>query len=329
MAERWDGQKGEQLSLAIEYAPDRVRAHGLSEAHSRPLVGEKDFSGQIYSFRSSPEKAWGYPYLEFTRSATAYTAVVIDADDAERAEEIIYQEGGIMPNWFTTNLETGHGQAAYTLKKPVLRYPGSSSKPIEYLAHVERELIAAWNGDPSFTGVLARNPIPPPGAKTCTQWFRLWPWTLEELDEAASVELPKGGRAAKAADGAVGRNCALFDGLMKWAGYEANRFQSVNQQAYEINSGFTTPLPLCEVKATAKSVEKHRRNWEGRPEGWHSFKFRKRQSWKGTRAGLARRAKNADRDRAIAEAYANGIPQADIAQEWGISQPRISQILKG
>ena len=53
-----------QLSLAIEESPPKVRAWGLREAHSMPLVGVRDDGGAgriVRTLRTAQAQAWGFP----------------------------------------------------------------------------------------------------------------------------------------------------------------------------------------------------------------------------------------------------------------------------
>ena len=235
-----------QLNLAIDDAHPRARAYGLREAHVSPLVGVRDEGGAgriERSFRTSQARAWDYPDLGYPHSATAWAALVVDVDTPEKLKQVIYSGGALLPNWIVFNKRNGHAHACYPLARPVLEYPAANPAPLEYLADVEKKLIAALDGDPAYSAALARNPISRPRWRTETLWFRTEPWELSELDEAAASALPEGFELAAAAPGAVGRNCALFTGLMRWAGREANRFESVLMQAKLINESFSPAAP--------------------------------------------------------------------------------------
>ena len=137
-----------------------------------------------------------------------------------------------------TTAKTGHAHVVYPLAHPVLEHPESNPAPLRYLRDIEKKLLAALDGDPAYSGALARNPLTKPQWQTQTLWFRQHPWGLAELDEAASVQLPPGWTPATAAPGGVGRNCEMFEGLMTWAGRPANRSGSLMVQAQGINSEF-------------------------------------------------------------------------------------------
>ena len=320
--------KNEQLEFAIKDAPLKVRAWGLREAHAWPLVSERDDdgSGQIVrTFRTAQAQAWGFPDVGYPRSASAWAALVVDVDHPDKLQEILTEGASLLPNWVVYNRRNWHAHVCYPLAAPVLEHPESKIAPLLYLADIEKKLIAALDGDPGYSGSLARNPIVKPQWNTQVLWFRQHPWELSELDEAASVQLPPGWKPATAAPGGVGRNCSLFEGLMGWAGRPANRSGSILVQAHSINSEFATPLPGPEVRHTVKSVAKYRRRWESR--GWHSPRWIQKQAARGRASGKARRDRNAERDLAIVDAYDGGMTQTAIARKWGLSQARVSQIL--
>ena len=75
-----------QLSLPIEYAPTKVRTHGLKDAHSYPLVsqGKGRDGAHRGSFRVPVEDAWAYPEIEL-RAANSWPNIVLDVDGEKLA----------------------------------------------------------------------------------------------------------------------------------------------------------------------------------------------------------------------------------------------------
>ena len=221
----------------------------------------------------------------------------------------------------STTGASGHAHVVYPLlSDPVLEHPESNPAPLLYLADIEKKLLAALDGDPAYSGFLGTKPAHETAmANSNVFWFRQHPWELSELDEAASVQLPPGWKPATAAlQEALAGTVPLFEGLMSWAGRPANRFESILVQAHFINSEFATPLPAGEVKHTVKSVAKYRVRWEAN--GWHSPRWIQKQAARGRASGKARRAKNAERDLAIVDAYDGGETQTAIARRCGLSQ---------
>ena len=308
----------------------KVRAWGLREAHSRPLVGVRNDGGAgriVRTLRTDQSKAWGFPDVGYPRSASAYCALVVDVDDPGKLQNVLAEGDSLLPNWVVYNRRSGHAHVVYPLSHPVLEHPESNPAPLLYLADIEKKLLAALDGDPAYSGALARNPLTKPQWQTQTLWFRQHPWELSELDEAASVQLPPGWKPATAAPGGVGRNCSLFEGLMTWAGHPAHRFESLLVQAHSINAEFSWPLPFHELKATAKSVSKYRRRWESR--GWHSPRWIQKQAARGRASGKARRDRNAGRDIEIVDSYDAGETQAAIARRCGLSRRWVNAIISG
>ena len=321
-----------QLRLDIEDAPPKVRAWGLREAHAWPLVGVRGDGGAgriLRTLRMSQAQAWDFPDVGYSRSASAYCALVVDVDAPGKLRDVMAEGHPLLPNWVVFNRRTDHAHAVYPLANPVLEHPESNPAPLLYLADIEKKLLAALDGDPAYAGALARNPLTKPAWQTQTFWFRQTPWELSELSEAADSALPEGWTPATAAPGGVGRNCEMFAGLMSWAGRPVNRFKSLQVQAHWINAEFATPLPFPEVRHTVKSVAKYRQRWEAN--GWHAPRWIERQRYRGGLGGRAsgesRRAKNADRNRTIVDAYDAGETQAAIARKCGLSQSSVSRLL--
>ena len=116
----------EQLKLAIEDAPPKVRAWGLREAHSMPLVGVRDDGGAgriVRTLRTAQAQAWGYPDVGYPRSASAYCAVVVDVDSPGKLQNVLAEGDSLLPNWCVYNRKTGHAHVAYPLAHPVLEHP--------------------------------------------------------------------------------------------------------------------------------------------------------------------------------------------------------------
>ena len=64
-----------QIPLALDYAPPKLREHGLRDAHSKPLAA---WGKGGPSFRTTPGRAWQYPLLEMDRTGNSYTYLIRD-----------------------------------------------------------------------------------------------------------------------------------------------------------------------------------------------------------------------------------------------------------
>lgn len=212
-----------QLRLPIEYAPDPVRAR-IREAHSYPLVA----SAKGHSFRVPASTAWGYPFIEL-RSATAYTALIVDLDG--RDASLAYQEHWRdipEPGWHVLNLESGNSHLVWGFERPVLRGDGARAKPLNLCRRLNAYYTQLLKGDPGFVGVLSRNPTA--GRFHVTTWSQeARPHSLREL----SAAVPKGWRVPREYrdTGGVGRNCDVFRWAMQWSGKPCNWERSLELEA--------------------------------------------------------------------------------------------------
>ena len=84
----------------------------------------------------------------------------------------------------------------------------------------------------------------------------------------------------------VGRNVDLFEAGVRWAGKRANAHLPVLPALMIVNQDFAHPLPLSEVRATARSIEKYRARWAAL--GWHCPRWIARQAARGRKGGRPR-----------------------------------------
>lgn len=307
-----------QLQLPIAFAPEIVRDHGLREAHSRPLVSYgKAESGPFRSWRVPAHEAWAYPEIEL-RTPNSWPVIVLDLDgsDAEARLEYARFLGQVpLPSWSVKRRSSGGIHVAYALARPVLRGPLARRKPLLAVARVSEYMSQVLHADAGFVGVLTHNPEAPAIYGFETSWGRHEPFTLGEL--AAIV--PDGWRMPPKPSTEIGRNCGLFDALMRWAGSPHNRGLAVLPVAEALNAEFDAPLGLSEVQGIARSVERYRARWEAQGMFWEPEELSERGRRSGRRSGEARRAKNRDRDRGIIKAREAGLTYRVIAVEFGVS----------
>jgi len=178
--------------------------------------------------------------------------------DIDRPQAAVAWKDAMMPepNWVSQNPKNGHAHLGYALSAPVSRSINSRQWPQVFMASVEHAMSTALGADPAYGHRLTKNPLHPTHR---TFYGRRDAYDLEELRSYLPVELPLVRHRGEAVG--EGRNVLLFTDLRNWA-YRA-RFQFVNadawlrgcfEKAQAMNSQFQAPLPLSEVKATAKSV---------------------------------------------------------------------------
>ena len=120
---------------------------------------------------------------------------------------------------------------------------------------------------------------------------------------------------------------------MKWAGREENQSLAVLPVGETINEHYAHEgrgrLPISELRAIAKSVERYRSQWEAR--GWHRPRWIAHQAARGRLGGVtsgrARRERTHDRDEAILAAVAGGQSKRAVAKLFGLNEGTIRYIV--
>lgn len=226
------------------------------------------------------------------------------------------------PTIVATNPANGHAHLIYGLDVPVRTAPGAKSAPLRYAAAVDCALRALLDADAGYSGLICKNPLNP--FWRVTEWEpRLY--ELGDLDSWLDLNAYSD-RRRRLPDYGLGRNCNLFEKLRLWA-YKAIRqgwpeydrwHEAVLTRALAYND-FDTPLPVNEVKATARSVAK----WTHR--NLSAAGFSQYQAARGRRKGEKTRALMLPLAR---EKAAQGLSQREIAQSLGVSQKTVSNWLR-
>ena len=273
-----------QLELPLAAAPATVRRHGLRAAHPFPLVSPGKRPGCPYtSFRTTPDKAWYFPEVEYGNAGSSIAALVLDCD--KPAELRCGLPDLLDPNWIVWRPANDHAHVCWTLAKPVHRYSAARIGPLRYLAGIADYYAQAVGADPGYAGVLSHNPTSIDCSPYRTTWGSREPFTLHQL---ASV-IPFGWEPPTVRQTGMGRNVDLFEAGMKWAGRRANADLPVLPALTVVNQDFAHPLPMSEVRATARQIEKYRRRWTAR--GWHCPRWLSRQAARSAKqTGKARKA---------------------------------------
>ena len=251
-------EQGQLWLPGIDFAPEKVRAHGYREAHTWPLVARR--KGE--SFRVHASRAWDFPYVEL-RTANSWPCLILDCDNPEAALAAIYTThrayGGTalpMPNWIVQRRETMHLHLIWCLIRAVLRGEQARQAPLRRFARISEFYRQTTQADAGFSGVLSHNPMcggtRSGGRALITTWGRRAPYCLDELAEA----IPHGWKVPRVPMTEAGRNCSLFKALMKWSGKPPNWGVDVWCQALVMNAQFEPPMQHGEVKGIVKSVNK-------------------------------------------------------------------------
>lgn len=331
----------------LEALPPQVRAHGLLIQHVAPLVSLGKVDGEHYgSWRTSPEKAWSFPSLEFWKTPNVKGAFALDVDGPEgiekwRAARKRYDQfgKGLPPeNWIVLRRANGHFQPCYSLGENGIYFgPGARERPI-WLA----KKFTAWcheNGaDPGYTGPLAHNPIRTRHATEAdweTVWGRTKPYTIGEL----LATIPFGWRmpatepstylAHDLENAEVGeRWFALRKAIGSFLGKSRNRSVSLEEtleKARELNENIPEPLSPEEVRVVAAGIHReHQRKVE---------RGEQEQAWKricaarGRKGGGHNATTQAQRDILHAE-RARGATIAQAGIRAGVST-RTAQAIVG
>ena len=256
-----------QLKLpGIDYAPAKVREHGLVEAHTFPLVSKgKQGGAHAGSFRVHASGAWLFPEIEL-RAGNSWPSIVLDCDGANALYRIVeaVEHGEILtPNWAVTRRESGGTHAVWNLARPVHRGEQARIAPRKALSRISEYYAATIEADSGYNGVLSHNPMHAAhGPGFVTNWFHREAYRLDELGEV----IPFGWRKPTVSVTAIGRNCSMFDALRRWAGKPENRENDVLAAAMLINSEIgrlhgKPPMKQSEVGEIARSVHRKRREW--------------------------------------------------------------------
>lgn len=165
------------------------------------------------------------------------------------------------PHFVVKNRSNSHTHYVYALALPICRTDNARLKPLEYFAKIQQAYTQILKADPSFAGLLTKNPNS--ATWDVTQWAS-YPYTLDYL--ADFVELPK--RLLKREVLGEGRNVFLFSSVRQFAykevifykknGATFQDFYNVILAKLEKLNVFSNaqPLEFNELKSIAKSVSK-------------------------------------------------------------------------
>ncbi|MEQ1713557.1 MAG: replication initiation protein [Hyphomicrobium sp.] len=283
-------------------AADPVFGHYVKTLSKRPYCADGDAAkreGRGFKLLILPrDDALGLSHLQPNLPCLKGSMVFdVDRRDAEDA----FEDAGLpAPHFVVQNPRSGHVQFTYMLRDPVQIGPHARQGVVDYALAIERGFIRRLGADEGYSGFLARNPF---HENVRTRRLASEPYTLPDLHGWLE---PRDMRVDRAQEpiGSLGRNCALFDHLRRWAyrnvGSHRGHPQAlpvwlalVAAKAHELNAEFGEPLGEREVHSIAKSVAKWTLTRFGR--GVSAREFSDVQADRGRRSGIARSQKAASR----------------------------------
>jgi hypothetical protein len=239
----------DQLELFYDLLPEKVRVQ--PEKHSPQLIRSKKHAPE-YSRINPHHGNIHWLVADIDERVTQYTIY-----DAHLPEANIY----------CLDKETGTGHLYWLLESPVHAWSSQKqSKAYRYLDAIQCAFTdRIHGGDKLFTRQVSKNPLH-------SDW-EIYQGTdaayglhdLAEFIPNLSQLRPGKDRQIELEDG-EGRNPVLFKELRLWAYPNVKMARSVSYdvwvsqvltRALSINTCFPIPLPLSEVRSTAKSVAKY------------------------------------------------------------------------
>ena len=281
--------------------------------------------------------ALGYRHIQYNPPPHVASLVFdLDKPDSYHA----WQDAGLpAPHWISVNRTNGHAHIGYMLAAPVARTSAARQKPLRYLAAIEHVLAKRLGADMGYSGLITKNPV---HSDWLTIWHNVEPYTLDYLAEfCPDADLAAfNGRTRKEAREAsgVGRNVAVFDNVREWAYKAVRKFwrpngydawaDAVRAACERQNGEFASPLPVSEIKATAKSIAR----WV-----WNRFTpagFSQVQAHRGAKGGKVSKGGGRPKStnwalwEAIQSMKAAGYSHSTIADDLNISASTVSKYAK-
>ncbi len=290
--DRYHYANSEPPQLSLLDVPQPVLEGGLADMHPRPLVARTKRPGEAFtSFRVPANRAWEWDEVEYARTPTSYTALVVDLDGEGSRNRVcgaVLAKAVQTPSWIVERPSSGGVHAVWALQTPVHRYPHAKRSPLDYLARIGDFYNEELDGDRGYTGVLAHNPESPTYE---TEYFA-GSWSLEELAQF----IPLGWRRPppRKLETPIGRNTALYRALQRFAGkgfHMGNRkgLDDIEREATRLNVQFPVALPRDEVHDIVRSVDRSMKTWAAQG---HRPTFLARQGTRGScpEKGVIRRS---------------------------------------
>lgn len=166
------------------------------------------------------------------------------------------------PNAYAQSPSNGHGHLLYALATPVGSCANLRPAPIQLAAAVQRGMTRRLGADPAYPNQLAKNPLHP---RWRASWLNWEPFDLNRLLEPLGREDTRPSVRRREIAG-ISRNCDLFDDLRCFAYVRVLAYKEKSnldtwcarllEEARAINSCFSLPLSIGELRQIARSVAK-------------------------------------------------------------------------
>lgn len=235
------------------------------------------------------------------------------AFDVDHEDPLIFSDYGLpAPTIITINKDNGKSHILYYLKAPV-----SVGKAREYMIDLYDGITTAINADTNYTGRIAKNYM---NEKAFIVYGSLKSYELADFGDFTKKHTKASAEAKKSKISYFSRNCALFDTVRFYA-YKTKKdfaeyddfYDCVHKKAISENqTAFDEPLPLKEVKDTAKSIAMW--TWNKSPElepgkwNWDGYEKKPKEEVSASRANENRKRLKARLSRRLEELKTDKIP---------------------
>ena len=309
----------------------------------RPYCTDDTSSGLLIRPQAT---ALAYRHIQYNPPPHVASLVFdLDKPDSYHA----WQDAGLpAPHWISVNRTNGHAHIGYMLATPVARTSAARQKPLRYLAAIEHVLAKRLGADMGYSGLITKNPT---HSDWLTVWHQIEPYSLDYLAEfCPDADLAAYSRRSRKEVGGLGRNVTVFDNVREWAyssvraywrpnGYEAwaDAVRSACESANAFGREQGGPLPVSEIKATAKSIAR----WVWRnltPSTFADYVVRTHtteiQAARGAKGGkVSKRPTKGGMSKAellpeVLRLKAEGYSNRDIAEDLQISAGSVSNYLR-
>ncbi len=315
--------------------PALLAAAFVERLPRRPYCTNDKSSGLLIRPQAT---ALGYLHIQYNPPPHV-SSLVFDLDKPDGYHA--WKDAGLpAPHWISVNRTNGHAHIGYMLAAPVARTSAARQKPLRYLAAIEHVLAKRLGADMGYAGLITKNPT---HSDWLTVWHQIEPYSLDYLAEfCPDADLSAYSRRSRKEATGLGRNVTVFDNVREWAysavrefwrpnGYEAwaDAVRTACESANAFGREQGGPLPVSEIKATAKSIAR----WV-----WQRFNpaaFSAVQAHRGAKGGKVSKGGGRPRDSGraaellpeVLRLKGLGYSNRDIAEDLGIGSASVSRYL--